>query len=570
MGRLRRFIRRDGAKRLRRPIRTLFGLPPVGPPLFREKKGRNQTWDPRHEMESVDGASILRSYGTISRVPGTILQMGPILRVIDDQGVARDHADIAISWGEGPITIDTALPEDEQLTIWGNNRIIIGQQGRDRFQTGVGNIEVTANVSGDVTILSGKGAGTPNFQFFTEYYDVTFSGMTNAENDGTFLVLNTGRISEGVDAGRTYIVIQNPDSVVEVNTATNVTVSQDLPDFQIASLGLYSSVKHYDGTQTEPDEILRRLVGSKFIPSYEGIAYTVFQKMRFYPWLNQIPNFMAEIRHADNPGVAPEQESLGSAIERILVQSDVDSALYDTSELTQQVRGYFSRDETTGEDTISDLLEVFEFRIVEYDGTITFKRREDVDTVEITDEGEFGSHLSGSDAPRKVEFVEETVDRLPKMLSLGFQDPVNMYQRSEVKAHRNLKVAGQTPNGTNANAFIESRTHEPRDTLVVLLENEARSLAERMLDATRDNRAAVVFQLPPSRLDIVPGDEIDATIDGTRYNFLVETMERGANFLVQCTGILQVALRNSGFKPQAEPVFHDGWGFFEPSLTLGP
>ncbi|MGL4242803.1 MAG: baseplate multidomain protein megatron, partial [Beijerinckiaceae bacterium] len=152
------------------------------------------------------------------------------------------------------------------------------------------------------------------------------------------------------------------------------------------------------------------------------------------------------------------------------------------------VEGYVIDRPMTARAALEPLAELFGFDIIVSGGTIAFRRRGRTAAVTIA---ESDLAVAGDDAA--VAIVRGQASESPAALTLGFVDAEQDYRQGAVRA------AVDEPASRREAAF---------EAAVALPRAVAQHRAEVMLADARAGREAATFRLPPSRLDVEPGDVV--------------------------------------------------------------
>jgi len=112
-------------------------------------------------------------------------------------------------------------------------------------------------------------------------------------------------------------------------------------------------------------------------------------------------------------------------------------AAYDTSALTDEVRGFLVASPMTALSAIEALRKAYFFDGVEIDNVITFVKRGGASEITITAD-DLAAHGEGSEAPAQLLLTRTPEAELPRAVSVKYIDPERDYQVNTVKAVREV------------------------------------------------------------------------------------------------------------------------------------
>jgi hypothetical protein len=113
---------------------------------------------------------------------------------------------------------------------------------------------------------------------------------------------------------------------------------------------------------------------------------------------------------------------------------------------------------------------------------------------------ELGNSSDNNPEPR-LEREQASVRSVPAALRITYYDPARDYQTGEARA-----VAGEAPG-----------SEERQDLPAVLSAGDAKSLAEQALARAWTQRDKLTLRLPPSRLDLEPGDQLELSLNPSTW-----------------------------------------------------
>ncbi len=207
-------------------------------------------------------------------------------------------------------------------------------------------------------------------------------------------------------------------------------------------------------------------------------------------------------------------ESLAAVVANICHRSGVSEV--DVSGLVGLVRGY-SVDESAGaRSSLQPLSLAFGFDALEREGTIHFRSRNGYETASI-DPGNLVSSDDGTISKVRAP-VAESVGRVR----------INYVQSGGDFETRTTEASLPSAEMTSASVS---------DLPICLTDPESRKIAERWLAESHVARDTVQLVLPPSRLDIGPGDVIRLEEDNASGDYRIERVDVGLARAVQATRV---------------------------------
>lgn len=360
----------------------------------------------------------------------------------------------------------------------------------------------------------------PDFSEFLRDDSITISGFANAANNGTFTVTSARTESNG----DTTIEVKKEDTTPFVDEAAGATVNAVQSQAEIQTRADNITVYLGDETQTADPTI------SAFeddVPAFRGTAYVVFENLSLTDFGNRIPNFNFEVE-ADEGGNPPFTSfTVGDAIEAILARSGYfTSDQYDASACTEELQGYVVPGPQSIIQQLEPLLLTFDIATYERDGTLYFIPREDTDVGEITDQDLGAASIGSSPAVTDIQFEVPSGLTLPKEVTVEYSDP-----------NLNLQVGAVRERRINTAADNIENVRLP----ITLDANRARGVAQRVLWRPWAEQQRVTFSLPPRfSVWLKEGDRLKLTFNGEDYVIRVQTLDIGANRVVEVTGVVEL------------------------------
>ncbi|AAT69483.1 gp86 [Alphaproteobacteria phage PhiJL001] len=245
--------------------------------------------------------------------------------------------------------------------------------------------------------------------------------------------------------------------------------------------------------------------------------------------------------------------ALSSIVEDLSTRAGYDTAVdLDTTELTDNVKGYLVSRQMTYRQALEPLAQAFFFEAVESDDQIKFVKRgassiltiPQSELIEVGDESEVIPE-------QRTQEVE-----LPERISVLYMDVDQDYQQGTESSKR---VRQPIP-------AMRSRVETSLALPIVFTATEAKQISEKLLFSAWNERTAYRFKLPQEYLTLDPTDIVTVTLDnGTTFLVHVSSITVGADLTLEVEGISESSVTFSstatsggglGFpqKPPASPA----------------
>jgi hypothetical protein len=472
--------------------------------------------------QSNEGAPINYILGPRNRTGGTTIYCSDIIEVKNVEEVVvsetlfgRDimgdvvsysyFVHIAVALGEGPLAAVTR--------IWANGKIIYKARQTIVVTDNTFSSTILPAVLGLFQVLQRIHTTAEDLSQFQLLASVNVSGFTDAANNGDFSVVGVG-----VDGTGEYIDVLNPACTNE-SAGDTVTLTQTA--FNLFSNKHIQAVRFYPGDDTQdPDIFLIVFTLPLFAsPAYRGTSYVFLQGLALEDFGNRIPNLSFEVEETSS-------RKLSEALEMLLQRGGLVAAQYDTSGIPDSliVRGYIIPGPSSILQSLRLLMKASNIVVRENNGVLEFFQRGS-ETIFEVDPDSLAAHETGQDAPRPLQITDMAEWNLPSEVNVEFFDTTNMLQKG---SQREKKFSAELE--------IPQVVSMP----ITMTPAEARDVAARILWSAHANRRPVSFSLPPSFVNLHEHDKILVTVDDITYQIIVTEVDRGNNFLVMCTGVIDL------------------------------
>lgn len=511
--------------------------------------------DDQQIQSASEGSPINFFLGPENRVAGTLIWLGvrrEIKRTTSSGGSGKGggggnkvktstytyNQDIAIAWGEGPIT--------QVKTIWANGKLIFDDGGMLAVQAQgtltmdtqptagdtlrIGNrtytfvttlralaqneIEIGIDVIQTQTRLQGliavgeqpfsKTSGAPHNQ-------VTMGGFVS--NAAVITARKFGTSGNSIITTETFTASTNVFDAATLGTTTLGV------DGEVIGKRFKSITNHLGGPLQAVDTLIEATEGTTNTPAFRNIAYTVLERLQLGDFGNRLPNLNGLLEKEVSTTVA-------SALTQIIDRTGQVAAgrfTVDVTDVSDVLRGYNLAGPMPVNRQLETLLLAFDVNVRVSNNVLTFFDRDKGDTVTIT-ESDLAAHESGSDAPRPFTITDQTDIELPSEVNVNFIEPDLDYQRGSQRARA-------------INTVVERvRTFS---FPIVFTPNDGREIAERLLWTARAERRRMAFQLPPSYLQMEEGDVVTVPADNETYAVRLTKVDRGNSFLLMLEGNIE-------------------------------
>lgn len=215
---------------------------------------------------------------------------------------------------------------------------------------------------------------------------------------------------------------------------------------------------------------------------------------------------------------------IGVVVDAICKRVGMEEDEYDVSEIVgfADVRGYTIGRPTNGRKVLENLFKAYFVEGIESDWKIRFKPRSS-DPIRTIEEKDLGPTKGPTG---NVSFLETRIPEydLPAEIAMIYSDPNRDYQQG-ASYHR--RVSQPVP-------VMYSKTSENIEMPIVLTENEAKTIAERILFFSWLSRDQSKAMLPWTHIDLDPGDIVEFKFnDGRVLTDRIEKIDIGANFSLE-------------------------------------
>lgn len=339
---------------------------------------------------------------------------------------------------------------------------------------------------------------------------LTISGYSNSNNNGTKEVKNKRVRPDGNDS------LTLKASAGSTTQDESVTVSQSSnrhpPD--VDRVALYAG-----GAADSIDPLVEADLGAGNTPRFKKVAKMVIERLSLANYGNRLPQFNFVVNKQDATTVR-------EAIESIMTRGGFSPSDYDVTGIdnTYEIEGY----SISGAKSISAMLEpimlVWNLAVYENNGVLTFYERGNETTISDVRDEDWTAHAHGAEPDQRAIINEKPTFDLPSEVSISYFDSSNKDQSGETRARRISYVSD-----------IAEAIRVP----IWMSAGRARVVAETRLWRAWNDKRTAQFTLPPRYLALTEGDIVPIEISGETYPVRLTRISRGANYLLQCEGIVQ-------------------------------
>ena len=274
----------------------------------------------------------------------------------------------------------------------------------------------------------------------------------------------------------------------------------------------------YLGTEDQdPDPLIETHEGAGNVPGYRGRIVAVFDGCDLGEFGNQLPQADAFVQ-------AQLAITVGEAITLLMERAGrVEGDDFECLDLNDCLLGYtFAGPQPTAE-ALEPLMGAFSVVAQDRSGVLTFIKQGDEDTVSVV-EDDLAAHESESDgdAPRLVRVTDQANFGLPSAMSVTFIDAENGLENGSQRARLTWPYVN------------EKSARFP----ITMTGQTAQKLARTLLWNNHSARQQIEFTLPPSYIALSEGDIAIVPDGDEQYTCRVTQVDRGANFLMKCQGIV--------------------------------
>ena len=376
------------------------------------------------------------------------------------------------------------------------------------YTTGSNNwLQVSASVASGIT-----------WENFTTGYEVDMTGWSDANLNDTWVIMEIG--VSGV-TNKPFLILANADGYQATEAAGN-SINVDQATTQFGDLDV-TDIRFYTGDLAQtPDPLIESYLGVGNVPAFRGTSYVVFERLAIGNFGNILPQLNFVVSEKATKTVA---EGIGDIIERAgLTASD-----YDVSTLTPDLRGYVSVGPSSATAMLQPILQAFNLIVTQRSNALIFRERgsQDTNLVE-TDDLSAASRREGSTRPFVI--TDTFASDLPAEVNVNFREP-----------KINLQIASQRERKVD----FANDTVVTFDFPITMTEDEARTIARRILWNAHRGSQVIALQVPVSYLDIEEGDNINVVFEGEIYAFLVRKIDRGADETLNMEGTIEFVKANT-------------------------
>lgn len=284
-----------------------------------------------------------------------------------------------------------------------------------------------------------------------------------------------------------------------------------IADFRSDSINFYLG----SGAQTA-DPVIQAHQGAGFVPGFRGTAYIVMENLKLEDFGNRIPNFTFLVQ-------AQPSLPVRDAIALLCARAGLVAGQWDTDHVPGCIRGYNWQGPQSISSVLIPILNAYSIRTQESQGAIRFFPRGGED-IKIIDASLLGARDFGSEPPPAMSITDTTGFKLPTEVQVNYVDPSLSNQRGSVGERRQV---------------APTRGVSVVDVPFTINQAQALKIAKQTLWTIWSERQSVTFYLPPSVLDLEESDVVQVDYMGNVYQVRILELERGANFVLKITGVIQ-------------------------------
>lgn len=241
-----------------------------------------------------------------------------------------------------------------------------------------------------------------------------------------------------------------------------------------------------------------------------------------YTWMDGVPTRIqfAQLNRA------LYATDLASVVTDICRRTGMEDDEFDVSDIATkfQVRGYTIARASSGRKALENLLLAFFVDGIETDWTVKFLERQTT-PVRVIEEDELGAIKGPTGNVALMEMRQPEYD-LPSEISMVYTDQDRDYQQGSAHYRRTARPA----------PVMYSNKTENVEMPLVLLESEARDIAQRLMFLTWMSRDTSKMRLPWTHADLDPSDVVELQLkDGRTLTDRIGKATMGANFEIEVT-----------------------------------
>jgi hypothetical protein len=408
--------------------------------------------------------------------------------------------------------------------VWSTDKIEVTK--KKRRGKGGGVVEETKSYYGNLAVLFAYCPTTPAQEFERVWFNgkLVYSIHGDAET-----------LANSDDFASKYMrfyhgdSMQLPDPLIESSTPTaiydyGIPWSEPERSLAITALGLNPS--------------------DPFVHGYRKRAYGVCEGLPLGEWGNNFPVFKSEIRFHDNC-------TLENIISDICTQSGLEPDQFACYGCDQIVRGFYIDRVMAAREALTLLQQAYFFDIVDGGNKLKFIAKSfDRPIIHIPFQ-DLAARESGQERPVTFTKDPEFTSNLPQEVEVNFINPNLKYQTDNVKTRSQV---------------AKTKKKEVYQLPMILNEDEALAIAEKLLHQWFLESEKITFSLPPSYLYLEVGDRVNLPNVGTLQ---LTKIRIGANKLMQCEGKIyaqstasnltrNVTVEHGGYNPPTNTIVSQG------------
>ncbi|MCC7169575.1 MAG: hypothetical protein IT459_03925 [Planctomycetes bacterium] len=434
----------------------------------------------------------------------------PISRVLKIFADAKTIFDASPDLTVGPSTAIGATAQTSVTLI-----------GAGTFKTNY-YLKITAGLSG------------PDLSIFKSGSVLTVSGFASALNNGEFPVTKAADDldSSGVKIG-TYVKVELAAAGTTVGAGASITLFQKNPQYSKKQMTATPTF-HLGGATNEPDELIDAREGGN-TPAFRDRAWARLKKLYLFDFGNRIPNFEALVE-------VQTATTVGDELERVCARAGMASSEYDASTVTDALQGFYTVGNVKGVAALQPLMIAHDVIVREQGERLEFYPRSAAPVVQI-DPNDLAVR-SGSekrvDRPCRI-FTDSSAFDVPSMVTVRYRDAEKNHQRGSER-DRGKPLAKEVQVTIDLN--------------IVMTSSQARGIASRARRLARQ-RDRMRFRVPAAKYmaTVRPGTRCQWTdSDGEFWSVLVDKVDRGANWILECEGRVEDPRNIAGLEVGDAPL----------------
>jgi hypothetical protein len=390
----------------------------------------------------------------------------------------------------------------------------------------------------DKVYLKINAPGSVDLLKFNSGANVLVSGFAESGNNGEFLCTTAETNGDGTKS--LWLINEN---AVDEAAGENVTLQQTMPQFNSDEV---ESVRIHKGSLSQDrDPIIEAAEGTDKTPAFRGVTYVVFENLQLANFGNQLPQFRFRVE-ADASNL-----TIGFAISKLLLRAGLLSSQYDTSQVTETIKGYLIQGPRSTLSCLEEFFVAFNLFAQEVEGKLVVyeKGSEAVLSIPST---EVAAHTSGERMPPELMVSDVSGIDFPQEVNIRHFDTGKGLESGSQRYRRINRVSDHTIN---------------LDFNISMSSGDARKIAKRLCWEPWADRFTGEAFITPKHHVVQEGDIVTVTKKGTNEQFRITTDEvtRGNNGVVRVKGIV----RNTGVFDFSVDVIDDP-DYVDPDPTVAP